>query len=138
MDIKLKVGVTGGWLEYTLSPGCTVSRTLTKDFRVIQIPGEQAKICNLGRVDSDIIRVDGKASYNNCATETGIPAVSVFTIAANVIQSSVNTYSDYFVWGSIEHEGRIKNISFTQRPGEGDLIDYSITFQIGTATATTG
>lgn len=132
--ITLKLAVVGGWLNYVLSPGCTITRSLTKDIMVEPVEGGlPAKLMTYGRNETDTIRIDTKVSVVYTNSDTTQPSyVDIFTLATNFKLSDNGFPPDHLLWGDdIDLEGRIKNITITQRPGEGDLADLAVIFEVG-------
>lgn len=132
--ITLKLAVVGGWLNYVLSPGCTITRSLTKDIMVEPVEGGlPAKLMTYGRNQTDTIRIDTKVSVVYTNSDTTQPSyVDIFTLATNFKLSDNGFPPDHLLWGDdIDLEGRIKNITITQRPGEGDLADLAVIFEVG-------
>lgn len=137
-DIVLKVAVEGGWLQYTLSPGCIITRSITRDLQVIPIQnGLPAQLVTLGSTESDTIRIDARVSISNTENEpTQPPYVDIFTLALNFKGIRTEFSPDHILWGEdVDIEGRIKNIVITQRPGEGDLVDLAVIFEVGECVA---
>lgn len=132
--ITLQLAVVGGWLNYVLSPGCTITRSLTKDIMVEPVEGGlPAKLMTYGRNETDTIRIDTKVSVVYTNSDTTQPSyVDIFTLARNFKLSDNGFPPDHLLWGDdIDLEGRIKNITITQRPGEGDLADLAVIFEVG-------
>jgi len=135
IDIKVKVGST----EYTLSPGCTITRSVNKEIMVYPIEeGKAADLATLGRNESDTIRIDAVCSTENTSSDTTQPPyVDKFSIVNRLKEIKNTDQPDYVAWGSTTIYGRVKNITITQRPGEGNKYDLAITFEVGTCIGST-
>jgi len=136
--VTLKLAVVGGWLNYVLSPGCTITRSITKDLQIYPISGgEPAQLMTMGSTESDTIRIDTKVSVSNTSSDPTQPSyVDIFTLAANFKAVQTDFPPDHLLWGEdVDLEGRIKNIVITQRSGEGDLADLAIIFEVGECVA---
>lgn len=141
IDIKVQIASQGTNYIYTLSPGCTITRSISKQIDPIPIPGTdtegvQQKLLYLGTMESDTIRIDAKVSTVDSKTPDGSasspPYVPIHTLIGYYIKQTLTDQYDVIVWGSEVIGGRIKNIVVTQNPGEGSIVDLTINFVVGT------
>lgn len=142
MDIKFQITSAGTSYSYTLSPGCSITRSASKEITVLPIEGGKAvNLMELGRMESDTIRIDAKVSTVVMQTPDGSadspPYVDVHTLFDHMIAQVNGDAPDLVEWGSKQIWGRVKSIVVTQRPGEGNVVDLAITFVVGTAIEST-
>jgi len=137
IDIKIQIASKGTNYIYTLSPGCTITRSSSKNVSIYPIEGgKPVKLMAMGKMESDTIRIDAKCSSQDTGGDpTQPPYVPFHTLFDQLQQQDMGDISDVVVWGDHLIYGRIKSIVVTQRPGEGNLYDLSITFLIGTPTS---
>ena len=138
MDIKFQITSAGTSYSYTLSPGCSITRSASKEITVLPIEGGKAvNLMELGRMESDTIRIDAKVSTVVMQTPDGSeaspPYVPIHTLTGYLIAQTNTDKYDAVVWGDQIIGGRIKNIVITQRPGEGNVVDLAINFIVGIA-----
>jgi hypothetical protein len=100
---------------------------------VLPLVGAQpANLITLGRNETDTIRIDTKVSVVNTSSDATQPSyVDIFTIASNFKLSDNGFPPDHLLWGGVDLPGRVKNITITQRPGEGNLADLAVIFEVG-------
>jgi hypothetical protein len=127
----------GGGTVYWLSPGCTVTITGSKGTQSGGGGETDGEIYIFG-ISSDrslILRVDAQISLydDNPDGTDGIDKWPSFDPAAlmyDFLRAGSNTDS-VLVWRGGAYHGMVKTVTFTQRPGEGNLIDVAITFEVG-------
>lgn len=138
-DIKIGLTSAGTTYSYTLSPGCTITRSANKEVSVFPIEGgKSVELMTLGRMESDTIRIDAKCILNDPGELTGLPPyVPVHTITSQLIAQITGDPPDQVNWGSETFFGRIKSIVVTESPGQGDMYDLAVTFLVGTCIDST-
>ena len=142
MDVKIQIASGGTNHIYTLSPGCTITRSVSKLVTPLtgNLGGAQ-NVMTLGQIESDTIRIDAKVSTVVMQTPDGSadspPYVDVHTLFDHMIAQVNGDAPDLVEWGSKQIWGRVKSIVVTQRPGEGNVVDLAITFVVGTAIEST-
>ena len=138
MDVKIQIASRGTDYIYTLSPGCTITRSVSKLVSPLtgDLGGAQ-NVMTLGQIESDTIRIDARVSTIQMKTPDGSeaspPYVPIHTLTGYLIAQTNTDQYDAVVWGDQIIGGRIKNIVITQRPGEGNVVDLAINFIVGIA-----
>lgn len=139
IDIKIQIASNGTPHIYTLSPGCTISRSASKEIMPYPIEnGNKTKLATFGRMESDTIRIDAKCVINDPGAQDPplsytefAPYVPLHDMFDWLTEKLTTDDLDVVVWGDEIIYGMIKSIVVTQRPGEGDLYDLAITFLVG-------
>lgn len=136
----VKIVVNGS--TFYLSPGCTVTRTVTRDIGSEPVPGEKNKLINYGWTTSDVVRIDGTVAVPDFVESSdGYSNISHFDIDLfpNMLKASYGGASNpdkhYLTWGDPAVvdvlEGLVRSLTITQRAGQGELFDFSVTFEVG-------
>lgn len=128
-DVKLTINTSTGAHAYTLSPGVSVTRTLTKEIYTIPKPVGKPIFTSTYRIASDTFRVDCRCATTTC---TGGPStVDHDALANNITAESNNDALATLEWGGHTYSGRVRSITVSQRSGEGELFDLSVIFEAG-------
>ena len=121
-----------------LSPGCSVTETYNKD--VSDVGGGAAALNNLWVTDvsnSHIIRIDATmhSILDDVASDgiTHAPVCEPTRVIEDYGYNTINRSEHTLYWRGYSYTGLVKSITITQRSGEGNLYDLSITFQVGSA-----
>lgn len=137
-DIKIGLTSAGTTYSYTLSPGCTITRSTNKDISAVAGYSEAKTLICTGLVESDTIRIDAKCILNDPGELSGLPPyVPIHTIISQLIAQLPEDCADQVNWGTTTIFGRIKSIVVTESPGQGDMYDLAVTFIVGTPVAST-
>jgi len=134
---------------FYLSPGCSITETVTRGSRSIGRKGAKQRIFYLPTDKSHIIRIDTKIAtcgnweLDGISNEGNPPywgsgsdsfAVDAFLIELDLYPLNANWY---LYMRGMYYTGLIRSAVITQRSGEGDMVDVSITFEAGTVSGTT-
>lgn len=139
IDVKIQIESNGTSHIYTLNPGCTITRSISKEVFTYPVElGGKIKLATLGRLEADTIRIDAKCIVNDPGAHdpplsyTEFPPYVPLHDMCTWLTEQVSTDNlDVIVWGDENIYGRVKSIVVTQRPGEGDLYDFAVTFLVG-------
>jgi hypothetical protein len=126
-----KVRITlNGTTTYYLDPGCSVTRTVTRMFDSHPIPGAQNKLVNLGRTESDIIRIDATVSATDLNAGMGAFPPETFITALKAQKNSQTSPASIY-WRSTTYTGLVKSVTVTDESGKGDMLHVGIVFEVG-------
>ena len=129
------VTVTCNGVTYFLSPGCDVTRTVTKDIGQIPRPEQKQKLTNMGRTTGDTIRVDGKASLceDLVNPNDGYSKISNFNphTFGNGLVIQDKTVANTLYWCGTTYTGLIRSFTFNERSGEGCVFNFTVIFEVG-------
>src|SRR5690606_36319447 len=122
---------------YYMSPGCSVTETVSLGIgQGGRGEGEENNIYLIPADMSHVIRVDATILKESIEAFDGLTVVPQFAGGyAGFVDEVISTRNKQrwlFKWGSrLSIEGFVKSITGTQRSGEGDLMDLSVTFEVG-------
>ncbi len=129
-DTTVNVIISGN--TYTLNPGCTVTFSVNKEIvAIVPVAGENPILQSMGRTENFTIRADTHVGSAVGAMKTMVDYIGMMTtlIAADATESAT------FTFGGNTFGGLVRNITAVRKPGEGETVDLSVTFEVGSPAA---
>jgi hypothetical protein len=133
-----KITFGGGAFEYDLTGGLrSITRTINRDVMTYGIDGEENMLNRTPFGNSDIVRIDitlANGNQGDNSTQPCLPYINYISIANRLKEETVANITNSITFGEPEVTlyGLWKNMTLTQRMGEGDMWDMSLTFEVGT------
>lgn len=120
-------------VTFNMSPGCSVTQSYSKDVRSIGKGDGTNEVYYIPTGSSHTIRIDAKISAYGADESDGKYEPAGFDPYALVfwVQSTPKQSKHTLYWRGNSYEGLVKNVTVTQRSGEGDYVDVAVIFDAG-------
>lgn len=127
-------------IEWFFSPGCSVTETMNmgvntggRDY------GEENNIYILPTDFSHIIRIDATIFTYSDEDSNGLTNYAFFDpyMFVSYMMNTGDQVSHTLYWKGYTYSGLVKSVTVTQRPGEGNMVDVSVTFEVGLVSGAT-
>ena len=132
-----KITFGGGAFEYDVTNGVrSITRTINRGNMSWEVDGDDNTLARTPYGNSDIIRIDLTVSNGNQGdntTKACLPYINYVSMANRLKEEGVENIGNSITFGDPEVtlSGLWKSMTITQRMGEGDMWDLSLTFEVG-------
>ena len=133
-----KITFGGGAFEYDVTNGVrSITRAINRGTNSDGIDGLDNRIWRVAFGHSDIVRIEITLSNGNQGdntTQPCLPYANYVSMANRLKEETVDNVGNSITFGDPEVTltGLWKSMTITQRMGEGDMWDMSLTFEVGT------
>jgi hypothetical protein len=122
-------------IKWYFSPGCSVTETMTLGVNTAGREEFQENSLYIIPTDfSHIIRIDATIltySDENSNGTTNYPSFDPYMFNAFMKNTSSAGQDHTLYWRGYTFNGLVKSVTVTQRPGEGNMCDVAVTFEVG-------
>ena len=122
-------------VDYYLSPGCNITETANIEVNAAGAAGGTPVVYVNPVAITHTIRVDGTCTTVEESTgtqgTTRWPYIPRWYFIAKVFSNTGANKWTLQMGDEPTLTGQVKNVTFTRRSGEGNLMDYAITFEVG-------
>jgi hypothetical protein len=122
-------------IEWFFSPGCSVTETMNLGLLESgRMAGQENYLTIMPTDFSHVIRIDATIlTYSDEESNgtTTYPFFDPYAFHMYVMLNTTDKNKHTLYWRGYTFGGLVKSVTFTQRPGEGNLVDMSLTFAVG-------
>lgn len=120
-------------ITFYFTPGCSVTESYSKDVRSIGKGDGTNEVYYIPTGSSHTFRIDAKIAVCGTDASDGLTVAPWFDPWTLVtwVQSTPKQSKHTLYWRGYTYEGLVKNLTVTQRSGEGDYVDVAVIFDAG-------